>query len=362
MFLICLLALVQCVRTVELFGGGCFVKDERLTISGAFTMQNGELRRTDSIYQLALHKEIALPEDNEIDWIQVQDENENPGEFRTFNYKNKNYPAYILYRHARTMFYNSSDSPTETKSKAEQLTVSYLEALKDGLDVGVFQDNKYTLLLNPENSHNLSTISIVDDEKFTFNPTYGSIPSYAKSFSAAYHRDSVYIVDSDHVYVFDLKTSTWNSHRVPDLVAARSGCLYLHDTTLIHAFGKVNNIISPKTYFIDTVNWKLTNKLSPALKPPVDPSKADLILIIILGIIALALLISIAIYVFIRFRNHQNTLPPPQFYTEKIWVGHTISTCSLDYNLNSDPATSFDKALVPTTSNTPLSPNNIFDY
>ncbi|KAJ9085052.1 hypothetical protein DSO57_1017576 [Entomophthora muscae] len=352
MFLICLLALVQCVRTVELFGGGCLVENNKLTISGACTMrQDGTVEELEIGYQLVLNIETKLPENNEIDWKPVSSGYELPGEFLVFTYQNKPYPAYIVGGLAWRKLNNRDDGE---QLSTDQPSVSYPEALKDGLDVGIFQDNKHTLFLDPENPHNLSTISIVEGGSFTFKPTYGSIPSYAKGFSAAHHRDSVYIVDSDHVYVFDLKTSTWNSHRVPGLVAARNGCLYLHDTTLIHAFGKVNNTLSSKTYFIDTVNWKLTNQL----KPP----KTDLTLLIILGISTLALLIPVAIYGFIRFRNRRNTLPPPQFYTEKIWVDHTISTCSLDYNLNSDPISSFDKTLVPTTSNTPLSPNNIFDY
>ncbi|KAJ9050354.1 hypothetical protein DSO57_1015180 [Entomophthora muscae] len=326
MFLICLLALVQCVRTVELFGGGCLVEEGKLTISGAFRMQDDDLI-ADSIYQLALNMETKLKEDNVIDWKPVLSSYTLPGEFREFTYQTEPYPAYILGGLARRNL-NYEDGGEEPDE--DQLRKIYLEALNNGLDVGIFQDNKYTLFLDPENPHNLGTISIVEGGNFTFKPTSGSIPSYAKGFSAAHHRDSVYIVDSDHVYVFDLKTSTWNSHRVTGLVAARNGCLYLHDTTLIHAFGK--------------------------------PPKTDLTLLIILAISTLALLIPVAIYGFIRFRNHRNTLPPPQFYTERIWVDHTISTCSLDYNLNSDPISSFDKTLVPTTSNTPLSPNNIFDY
>ncbi|KAJ9056796.1 hypothetical protein DSO57_1029365 [Entomophthora muscae] len=359
MILICLLTVVQGAQNVALFGGGCLVENEKLTISGAFMMQDGAPIKTPSSYQLGLNEKITLPEDNELQWTQVTPGNNLPGDFRNFTYQNNIYPVYILGGLAGRL--EDEEQPTET-DPSDQFTASYLKALNDGLDVGVLYDDKHILLMNPNTPHDLSTISIVDDEKFTFNPTHGSVPTYRRGFSAARRRNSVYIATSDQVYVFDLKTSTWKSHRVPGLVASRSGCLHLHGTTLIHAFGMVNGSYSSKTLFIDTTNWKLTNKLTPALKPT-NPPKTDLTLLVILGFSAAALLVSIAVYGFIRFRRHQNTLPPPEFYTEKIWVTPRISICSLDYTLSSDPASSFEKPLLhSSTSNSLLSSNNIFDY
>ncbi|KAJ9087310.1 hypothetical protein DSO57_1034514 [Entomophthora muscae] len=265
-----------------------------------------------------------------------------PGEFRDFSYQNEIYPVYILGELAGRIIHVDSDPLTVAKPGGERVTAIHP-------------------LIESQGPHDLNIISIVDGEIFTLKTTHGSFPNHTKGFSAAHRCNLVYIVASNHVYIFDLETYTWQSHLVPGLVAARSGCLYLHKTTLIYAFGMVNGGYSSKTHFIDTINWRLTNQLGSSPKPTTDQPKTDLALLIILGISSLALLISIAIYLFVRFRRHHNALPLPEFYTEKIWANPEIFTCSLDYNLNSDPASSFDKTL-PSTPSTPFSSNNIFNY
>ncbi|KAJ9064395.1 hypothetical protein DSO57_1039679 [Entomophthora muscae] len=158
---------------------------------------------------------------------------------------------------------------------------------------------------------------------FSNYTTKGSPPLYQQGLSVAQKENIVYVATGNSIHALNLTTAYWTHYSIPGFVAAKSGCLYLQGSTLIHAFGAINQEFNLKTQFIDTNKWQLTNTYSPPHVPSTNYIPYSIGVLVILNII----LVSALVYKLLKRKR------PPKMLTKNIWSDPDF-TYSIDMSLS----------------------------
>ncbi|KAJ9087983.1 hypothetical protein DSO57_1027600 [Entomophthora muscae] len=320
-------------------------------MSGSF--EAGE-KLSSMSYSLDLVEELTIPPDGRLVWQKRVPGNKLPGDLQRhldsvyYIVGGYFYDVRLRRRHVNTnALTNTSLANEPTVQTTPQFQRSstpanlppekkYLDALNDDLRVGCFYNNSIYLI---QPSQGIASLTVFSNNQYTIATTTGPAPSYRKGFSVAQIRNMMYLVTPGKVHSLNLNTLVWGEHAVPDLVAAKSGCLYIHKSTLIHAFGMVNNRYSDTTQFINTITWELASTYSPH-----TPTITANYVIILASCSSFALLVAAAMvttFLLHRRRSNKYKLTPPQYITESVWVTPKPKY-SMDVSLNTDPSQSYD--------------------
>lgn len=330
-----------------LFGGGCVVENERLILTAAFYKEGGTPVLARNSYHIDLASPLTIPSDGRLPWQTTERLRKIPGDFVKVLASEKLF--YIAGRSGRKNWLigrrGNSDSPLSETTLAMPLygagpfvgpTLSsetrYLDALNQGLGVAFsFEDYVYLL----ENTHNpehpLYSIFRELNEDVTTIATDKTPPPYLPGYSATQFGTTVYVATEGHIHALDLKSLRWEAHPVAGFRAAQSGCLAVHNGTLIHAFGRDGDEYLNRTQFIDMNTWALKHSLAMQVSPspPVTIVTVSLFIVLLLAMGA-------ACYIFRK--RAPPALVAPEFYTQAVWA----EPQEPDWSLSTAPEISMD--------------------
>lgn len=332
-----------------LFGGGCLVENESLIMSGSF--EAGE-RLSATSYSLDLAGPLTIPPDGRLAWQERVPGNKLPGDLQ----RHLSSVYYIVggyFHDARLARRDGLENPLGNTTLANEpmlaapgfrslpapsmpLEKKYLQALNEDLRVGCLYNEKAYLIQEVDGR---ASITVFDANQYTSPATTGPAPKYMKGFSIAQTRNIIHLITPGKVHSLDLNTLVWEEHAVAGLVAAMSGCLYMHKNTLIQAFGMVEGEYSDRTQFVDVGKWELTSRYSP--DAPVATIDYGIILASCGCVALLVTLVLATLFLVHRRRTRRREIAPPQYITESVWVTPKPKY-SIDMSLNTEPSQSYD--------------------
>ncbi|KAJ9054800.1 hypothetical protein DSO57_1010435 [Entomophthora muscae] len=171
--------------------------------------------------------------------------------------------------------------------------------------------NKGFLYIISGQDHTTVHIYDVRTKLWSTEETKGDHPPQVQGLTTTYHKSHAYAVLDSSLFILDLLTLTWSSHKISGFTGRTHGCLAFYKDNLIHAFGSSSDKVDDMQW-IDLQCMCLTEHTS------MIPLLIAVGLIIGFGIVLLIMYV-------VNERKKPQRLLPPQMLTQPIWANSILS-------------------------------------
>lgn len=391
----------------ELIGGGCLMENNKIIVSGF--MEPG-YQLANISYSLDLTYPFDIPDNEQLDWDMVIPGNKLPGDIVIKRVDQLKLGFYVLgdifkavsKKIQRREEHNESSisdtslfdeilretppdnpysspvpgnpppqaptKPISRKSLNQLAQAAYSQLLNDNLRTAInykqyiiFLDNLFDPL-NISSPINKITRYYPATDQTEIISTTGPIPLFRAGFSAGQFQNELFITGGQdpqfphyahQIFSLNLDNFEWTRFNPEGFKGAKSGCLYLTDSYLVHSFGILNNEFITTTQIINTRTW---SKVKYYFPHPQFTSESPVFLYVTIIISCLLLLILFTL-LFIWLRSRNRHISPPVILDSPVWAPVPLPTYHLDTTLITNDPDLFYDYKVPTSHTFSSSPS-----